>query len=351
MGRLKLLLNPDLVPPWKWYSHLKFKDMTNILRQKLYITAILLWLATISFSCTSQTENSIQKGNTLYAAGDWAGAIKEYDAAINSDKPDKEAYYKRGLALRNNGDLAAAIKDFNKSISILPDFSEALAARALTYALQNDISPAMEDMDKAIMMNNDNARTLENNMVDAYLRLGVAFRDHGKSIYAQAFLGKVIRIKHEWAPGYIERSKIYTGSKGYDLAIVDLNKAIKYDDASFEAYLLRSENYMNLEKYDLALADADKAVSLDSKSADAFLIRGLVYYKSGNYGKALPDLNTSVDLDQSKYSARYYRGLVYMAKNMKTEALADFKAVMSMKDVDPEVLGKSQSYIADLSAK
>jgi tetratricopeptide (TPR) repeat protein len=304
-----------------------------------------------TISCVDQVKNNIEKGDAAAATGDWAGSTDWYGKAIEANPKNVESYYKRGIAQRNNNNYTAAIADFDTVLKLDPSFSPAYAARALTFALASDLKSAMADMDIAIDMDNNNARTIEENMVDAYFKLGMAYRDHGGSIKAQAFLGKVIRIRPEWAPVYIERSKVYTFIEAYDLTIIDLTRAIRYDPAAFEAYILRAEAYMAQGKYELALKDADKSITLNGESSLAYKDRGAIYYFTREYDRALLDLNKAIILDPLKYQAFYYRALVYKEQKMNEPAAQDFRTVMSLKDVDPDILTKTQGYLSEVSVK
>jgi tetratricopeptide (TPR) repeat protein len=302
-------------------------------------------------SCVDQVKNNLEKGDAAAATGDWAGSADWYRKAIDANPKNVESYYKRGIARRNSENYTAAIADFDTVFKLDPSFSPAYAARALTFALAGDLKSAMTDMDVAIDMDNNNARTIEENMVDAYFKLGMAYRDHGGNIKAQAFLGKVIRIRPEWAPAYIERSKVYTFIKAYDLTVIDLTRAIRYDPTSFEAYILRAEAYLAQGKYEQALQDADKSITLDGESPIAYTDRGEIYYFTKEYDMALLDLNKAIIMDPLKYQAFYYRALVYKEKKMNGLAAQDFRTVMSLKDVDPDILTRTQGYLSEIPVK
>ena len=56
--------------------------------------------------------------------------------------------------------------------------------------------------------------------------------------------------------------------KHEDLALVDLEEAIRLDAASADAYLLRGNIYLAQKKKGLAKADFEKAISLGVPPAD-----------------------------------------------------------------------------------
>ena len=62
---------------------------------------------------------------------DVAGALADYDKALEADPNDEHAYNNRGLALQSRGDYDAAVADFDMALQIDPQFSQAMHNRAL----------------------------------------------------------------------------------------------------------------------------------------------------------------------------------------------------------------------------
>lgn len=60
---------------------------------------------------------------------------------------------------------------------------------------------------------------------------------------------------------YIARADVEREMKHEDLALVDLEEAIRLDAASADAYLLRGNIYLAQKKKGLAKADFEKAIS------------------------------------------------------------------------------------------
>ena len=91
-----------------------------------------LWRIITKPSNSSPTwhRSYINRG-VLELSTDYAGAMADYDRAIEL-KPDfHEAYNSRGEARRVNGQLDAAMADFGKAIELKPDFSPAYNNRAI----------------------------------------------------------------------------------------------------------------------------------------------------------------------------------------------------------------------------
>ena len=67
---------------------------------------------------------------------------------------------------------------------------------------------------------------------------------------------------------YISRADVERDMKHEDLALVDLEEAIRLDTSSADAYLLRGNIYLVQKKKALAKSDFEKAISLGVPPAD-----------------------------------------------------------------------------------
>lgn len=55
--------------------------------------------------------------------GDYAGALADYNKAIELDPECAEAYNNRGLAKQDLKDYAGAMADYNKAIELFPQYT------------------------------------------------------------------------------------------------------------------------------------------------------------------------------------------------------------------------------------
>ena len=101
-------------------------------------------------------------------------------------------------------------------------------------------------------------------------RLGLATLEQkeGKFRESLEILNKMITATPDDATLYIARADVEREMKHEDLALVDLEEAIRLDAASADAYLLRGNIYLAQKKKGLAKADFEKAISLGVPPAD-----------------------------------------------------------------------------------
>jgi tetratricopeptide (TPR) repeat protein len=101
----------------------------------------------------AQAATYYNNGNNKQDKGDWAGAIADYNKAIEINPNFAKAYSNRGNAKRATRDLDGALADYNKAIEIKPDYGLAFYNRAIIKQNKGDLDGAMIDDNKAIELN------------------------------------------------------------------------------------------------------------------------------------------------------------------------------------------------------
>ena len=72
----------------------------------------------------------------------------------------------------------------------------------------------------------------------------------------------------QYAVLYVARAGVEQDMKHVDLAMMDLEEAIKLDPSQTEAYLIRGQIYLSQKKKELAKRDFEKAISLGVPQGD-----------------------------------------------------------------------------------
>jgi tetratricopeptide (TPR) repeat protein len=110
-------------------------------------------LAAISFPMTSargQAADSLAaRGDSALAAGDAAGALEAFDAALRERPDDPELLRRRGRALREQGRLDAALAAYSRAIAVDSTEGAAYAGRAFTRHLLGQPDSAWLDVNRA----------------------------------------------------------------------------------------------------------------------------------------------------------------------------------------------------------
>ncbi len=110
---------------------------------------------------------------------DYAGAIADYTEFLNTYPASKafpiehrvEAYSNRGFSKAMLDDLAGAIKDFDRAIELAPNSADAYNARGNVNAMAGHQAQSIRDFNRAIRCNR--------NFADAYYNRAIGRHDLG----------------------------------------------------------------------------------------------------------------------------------------------------------------------------
>ncbi len=130
---------------------------------------------------------------------------------------------------------------------------------------------------------------------------------------------------------YSNRGGAYQKKKQDDLALADLNQAIRLDPNLATAFNNRGTVDSDKGQLDTALADYSQAIRLDPNLATAFNNRGTVDSDKGQLDTALADYSQAIRLDPNLEKAFYNRGCVYNDKGQYDAAIADFDQAIRLK--------------------
>ena len=257
-----------------------------------------------------RAESYYSLGEEKSDAEDYAGAIVDFDKAIELNPRYVRAYYERGRAQAYLGDYASGIASCTRAIRADPKDADPYYSRGSIKAQLGEYTEAVVDLDKAIKLDARHANAYGNrgsvkiklgeseiarrNAMAARRLYGAAIADCDKAIqidpeYADAYnnrgLGQIFLGKSETARGNTK-----AGQRLYEAAIADCDKAIQIDPEYVDAHNNRGLGQFLLGKsetargdtkagqrlYEAAIADCDKAIQMDPEYANAYNNRGLV---------------------------------------------------------------------------
>ncbi len=270
-------------------------------------TAILFVLVTTLLNpiVLSQTARQFfERGCELGAKGDHAGAILQYDRAIELKSDFAQAYANRGEAKRTIGKLREALIDFDKVLQLNPDDRVGLYCRGVALATLGDTPGADSDLTKLLRLDPQDG---DAHIARGYLRLhsndlGGASRDFEAAVAADpkawnAFYGRAqlkLRLRDE--KGYAE----------------DMATTIRLKPTVPDPYCEHALNACNFGIYDEAIRNATRAIELDSAYAEAYHVRGIANAGANNRSAAFTDFARAIRLDSTNavYMANFGRYLI-----------------------------------------
>lgn len=193
------------------------------------------------------------KAAAQYAGGDIEGALATYQAMIDYDGKNGNAYYLHGCLSLKQQDTDTAKKDFANAVKYNPDDYE------LYVGIYENLAA--------------------NNMTDE----------------GEEYLNRAFDIKGNSAENRTWRGRIYYLLGQYANAVKELEEAVKKDSAKANLYLAQvyeaEEDSANAEKYYQAY--------VDSGTADSVAMNALaeIQMGKGNYEAALEDIRQGLAMD------------------------------------------------------
>ena len=168
-------------------------------------------------SAAARVLDGISKGEQ----GDYAGAIADFDRAIELDPDYALAYLNRGNAKSFKGDHEEAIIDFDRAIDLDPSNAEAYYNRGIAKRMRGDYDGAIADYDRTI--------EFDTNHAVAYNNRGTAKGANGDYVEAIADFDRAIELDPNYASAYSNRGMEKSHMDDHDGAIADYNRAIELD--------------------------------------------------------------------------------------------------------------------------
>lgn len=191
---------------------------------------------------------------TIKQIGIWADGYSLWSHVMTMDEGKKERsslpYWNRGQFLRNvKGDFEGALKDYNKAVEMEPNNREILNSRGKTY-FDMAASGKYKGQEKSL--------------------LEKAVKDYTES------LAKTNQTDKATSESYSNRGAAYGMLGMLQKSIDDITEAIKLDPANKNAYANRSIAYLNTGQYEKALADYQEYLKYDPMNANFWYESGMV---------------------------------------------------------------------------
>ena len=106
-------------------------------------------------------EEEKQKGNELFKAGDFGGAVKRYSEAIKRNPTDAKIYSNRAACFTKLMSFDLALKDCDKCIELDPGFVKAYLRKAKAHQAMGQTSKAMSAYEKALEIDSNCSEAIE----------------------------------------------------------------------------------------------------------------------------------------------------------------------------------------------
>ncbi|MCF2148478.1 tetratricopeptide repeat protein [Desmonostoc muscorum LEGE 12446] len=263
-----------------------------------------------------------KRGDAYYRLGDYEQAQADSSQAILLNPQDANAYYDRGFALYELGKYKEAIADYTETIKLNSQDAYAYYGRGLARVQLKDHKGALGDFTKAI--------AIKPQYTEAYLQRGILRRRLRLRQAAIQDFDTIIKINPSDAKAYYQRGLTQVINKQKYAALKDYSDAININPKYIEAYLSRGDIYSDLGNKIEATEDYNKILQLDPKFIVAYIHRGIHRFSFGDYKGAIEDYTEALKLDPNDTAAYNNRGNAYLELGNKKAANQDYSQAIAI---------------------
>jgi tetratricopeptide (TPR) repeat protein len=168
------------------------------------------------------------EGNSLLKAGNYNGAISDYDKALAIEK-DYRIYYQKGVAQKKANDLSGSKASLEECLKLKSDFEPGYNALGGVYFSMGDYNQAIKNFEKVLTLSNNPSvqKKIKKNLSLAYAKLGNDEISNGNSQKAVEYLNKAVE-NDNYDAAYLSLAKLYSELNDWDKCISASENALKY---------------------------------------------------------------------------------------------------------------------------
>ncbi len=240
----------------------------------------------------NQAREHFNAGVKMGIAGEFEGAIEEFNHATELNPLFAEAFLYKGLAEIEMTNYEEAVRDFTITIELDPAFSDqAHYFRGLAKYYLEQYEAAIDDLSIAILMNPD--------FVSFYQRgkANLKLKEYRRSL--QDF-DIALRLQEDFWEGYLYRGISLYYLEDYEDAMEDLELAKQHLPDNAEAHYYSGLVRLQIQNSYVAIEDLDKAIEIDPSLSQAYDARASARQNTGNNNAAEKDRQEAVKLKKTK---------------------------------------------------
>lgn len=106
----------------------------------------------LAYQDPAKSEEHKEKGNELFKAGNYPGAIKEFEEGLRRNPKNKGIFSNRCLAYIKLMEPVAGLKDAEECIKLDPTFVKAYARKAQCQTLMKEYHKALASYDEGLKL-------------------------------------------------------------------------------------------------------------------------------------------------------------------------------------------------------
>jgi tetratricopeptide (TPR) repeat protein len=292
-------------------------------------------------------------GLALNAQGDFAGAEREFLAALRANPGFLEARFDLGIALANQGRRAEAESCFAAYLEKRPNDARALAQVALLHARSGDLGAARTELERVLELNPKDfaalcelarleleagaparaaeyarrALALAPDSLTGLFLAGRAAEDQGDLRTALQRYQRARELAPQDAEAAFRQAGALAASGEYDAAEPLAEEAVRLDPSSPSALLLLSKLLFSTDTA-RARELLDRALALDPGNAGANGLLAIVEQQAGRADAAERAYRTALASDPDDTEARNNFAVFLDARGRQAEAAEQYEELL-----------------------
>ncbi len=257
-----------------------------------------------------------------------SGGCNDSSTASPSGGKSPTDLIESGNAALASSDFAGALDDFNGAVDAQPESARAREGRAATYLQMKKFEQAVNDCDAALK--------LDGKLAAVYFTRGLAERGLGNTEKGIEDFGKALDNGRERVDVLTARGALYHGlakaqanlnpdsaATNLGKALGDFDRAIKLDPRDAGMHVERASIHMDMDNYEGAVADCDAALAADPKMAAAHVVRARGECELSEFDKAIVDCDAAIHLDGQLVEAYVFRAKARLEQASEMRTLAE----------------------------
>lgn len=276
---------------------------------------VLIELTRLIESDPGNPDHWYRRAQAFYERDGYDEAIGDMSAAMSIDTVNRDyhlflsdvymGYYKSRLALNT---LLRASVLFPEDKAVLLKLSKLQIALKL-------YKESMTTLDQILRLDPQNA--------DAFVLLGINYREEGDTAMAIGAFQKAVNMDADQIDGWINLGKL-RAARNEPNAIRFFDAAI-LADTGHVAQMAKAEFLWDEKRFSESIDLYGEILQKNASNTDALYNLGLVYMEIDSFKKAHEHFNITLNINPLYYKAFYYRGLASEKLGDTTAAMRDYE--------------------------
>lgn len=328
---------------------------------RLFLALMVVFISAGCSSDASHPETQIEKGKTLFAAGDYTAAAAAYAGATRVKPDATEAWMGLASSRLKLGNTRGAAEAYQHVLDIDPSHAQARMEMARFSILEGDLDKAENFVRLVLKSSPDNvpalfllaeiyignkrfadARDVYRQIIEkapremkAYIGMARIQAHFGDLSKTEKFLKQALTIKPEADTPRLMLFNLYLSQHNAEAAEDTLLQAVTANPKKALWPIMLGRFYLGRQQTEKAEKYFLSAIAKEPDNVTPYLVAGKFYGASGNKEKALSTYRQALDLQQQNITIRYILADFFL-KNNETAAAGEQIA---------EILDKHPAYL------